>query len=97
MTLNNFMLCIQGCYASMGIATPSWDVNKRLGDDSFSWTLRIYGQHTDHEYTGLKHDSRSLYYYDIFPKGTRVGALLDLNQGTLEYTVNGIKRGNDHS
>ncbi|CAF2376052.1 unnamed protein product [Rotaria sp. Silwood2] len=74
----------------MGVATSSWDTNKRLGDDSFSWTVRLYGQQTNYEFTGLRHDSKSLPYHNIFPDGTRVGALLDLNQGTLEYVVDGI-------
>ncbi|CAF4739339.1 unnamed protein product [Rotaria sp. Silwood2] len=73
----------------MGVATSSWDTNKRLGDDSFSWTVRLYGQHDSYEHTGLRHDSKSLPYHKIFPDGTRVGALLDLNQGTLEYVVDG--------
>ncbi|CAF3862872.1 unnamed protein product [Rotaria sordida] len=83
----------QGCFSSMGVATSSWDTNKRLGDDSFSWTLRLYGPHTSCHHTGLRHDSKSLPYHDLFPNGTRVGVLLDLNQGTLEYVVDGVKKG----
>jgi hypothetical protein len=77
----------------MGIATSSWDTNKRLGDDCFSWTLRVFGEHTDFEYTGVKHGGKSMPYYDVFPQGTRVGALLDLNEGTLEYVIDGVKKG----
>jgi hypothetical protein len=77
----------------MGVATSSWDSKKRLGEDSFSWTLRLYGKHAGEAHTGLRHDSKSLPYYDVFPEGTRVGALLDLNQGTLEYAVDGVKKG----
>ncbi|CAM2724539.1 unnamed protein product [Rotaria socialis] len=82
-----------GCYASMGVATSLWETNKRLGDDSFSWTLRLCDQQTYDEHAGLRHDSRSLPYHNLFPKGTRVGALLDLNQGTLEFVVDGVKKG----
>ncbi|CAF4177288.1 unnamed protein product [Rotaria socialis] len=84
---------ILGCYASMGVATSLWETNKRLGDDSFSWTLRLCDQQTYDEHAGLRHDSRSLPYHNLFPKGTRVGALLDLNQGTLEFVVDGVKKG----
>lgn len=77
----------------MGVATSAWDTNKRLGDDAFSWTLRIYGHHEDFAFKGLRHDSKSLPYYDQFPKDTRIGALLDLDQGTLEYVVDGVKKG----
>jgi hypothetical protein len=51
----------------MGVVTSSWNINKRLGDDSFSWTLRLFGKHADFEHTGLRHDDKSLSYYDIFP------------------------------
>lgn len=81
----------------MGVATSSWDTNKRLGDDSFSWTLRLYGKHTSYAFTGVKHDSKSSSYYDEFKKGTHVGALLDLDVGTLEYVVDGIKRGKKYT
>ena len=77
----------------MGIATSSWNVNKRLGEDSFSWTLRLFGQHSDYAFTGLRHDGKSLPYYNAFCKGTRVGALLDLDAGTLEYVIDGDKKG----
>jgi len=44
----------------MGVATSSWDTNKRLGDDSYSWTLRLFGKHTSFEHTGVKHDGKSM-------------------------------------
>ena len=80
----------------MGIATSSWNTNKRLGDDSFSWTLRLYGQNAGYDFSGLKHDGKSLPYHDLFPQGTRIGALLDLNVGTLEYIIDGVKKGEIH-
>ena len=55
--------------------------------------MRLYGKHTDYEFTGVKHDGKSAPYYDGFSPGTRVGTLLDLDAGTLEYVVDGIKRG----
>ncbi len=77
----------------MGVATSSWVTNKRLGDDSFSWSLRLYGKHANFEHTGLRHNGSSLPYHDVFPQGTRVGALLDLEAGTLEYVIDGVKKG----
>jgi hypothetical protein len=77
----------------MAIATSSWNTSQRLGDDSYSWTLRLRNQQTDFEQTGVRHDGKSSSYYNILPKGTRVGALLDLDAGTLEYVIDGIKRG----
>jgi hypothetical protein len=77
----------------MGVATSAWDARKRLGDDAFSWSLILYDQHTKSEFTGLRHDGKSLPYHNVFSKGTRVGALLDLDVGTLEYVVDGIKKG----
>jgi hypothetical protein len=77
----------------MGVATSSWNTNKRLGDDSFSWTLRLYGEHSLYEHHGVRHDSTSSPYYNVFPQGTRVGALLDMDAGTLEYVINGIRKG----
>ena len=83
-----------GCYSSMGIATSSWTTNKRLGEDSYSWTLRLYtGDNRHFSFTGTRHDGKSSTYHNLFPKGTHVGALLDLDAGTLEYVVDGIKRG----
>jgi hypothetical protein len=81
----------------MGIATSSWDTSKRLGDDRFSWTLRLYQQQTIHyDFTGLRHNGESSPYHNIYPPGTRIGALLDLNEGTLEYIVDGVKKGEKH-
>jgi hypothetical protein len=82
----------------MGIATSSWDTNKRLGDDGFSWTLRIFNQHADYDFTGLRHNGKSLPYRNTYTPGpgTRIGALLDLNEGTLEYIVDGVKKGEKH-
>jgi hypothetical protein len=77
----------------MGVATASWDTNKRLGDDSFSWTLRLNGKHANCNHTGLRHDGKSLLYHDVFPQGTRIGVLLDMNKGTLEYVIDGVKKG----
>jgi hypothetical protein len=81
----------------MGVATSSWDTNKRLGDDSFSWALRLYNQHTNFEHTGLRHNGQSLPYHNLFSQGTRVGALLNLDTGTLEYVIDGIKKGKKYT
>jgi len=80
----------------MGIATSSWDTKKRLGDDGFSWTLRIFNQNANYDFTGLRHKGESVPYHNIYPPGTRLGALLDLNEGTLEYIVDGVKKGEKH-
>jgi len=77
----------------MGIATSAWDTNKRLGDDSFSWSLRLCNGQIDSAFTGLRHAGKSTQYHNEFPEGTRVGALLDLNEGTLEYVIDGVKKG----
>jgi hypothetical protein len=77
----------------MGVATSSWNTNKRLGDDSFSWTLRLYNQHTNFSFTGVRHDGKSSSYYNVLPEGTHVGAFLDMDAGTLEYVINGIRKG----
>ena len=80
----------------MGVATSAWQSNVRLGDDRYSWTLRIHGQHTKNDFTGLSHEGKSPPYHNAYPAGTRVGALLDLDAGTLEYVVNGEKKGEKH-
>jgi hypothetical protein len=77
----------------MGVATSLWQSNVRLGDDGHSWALRIYDQHANYDFTGLRHGGVSRPYHKIYPVGTRVGALLDLDVGTLEYVVNGEKKG----
>ncbi|CAF3501606.1 unnamed protein product [Rotaria socialis] len=84
---------LAGCYASMGVAISGWTADKRIGDDSYSWALRIYNNHSSHEHSGLRHDGKSSDYYKLFPVGTRVGALLDSDEGTLEYIVDGAKKG----
>ncbi|CAF3578872.1 unnamed protein product [Adineta steineri] len=80
-------------YASVGIATPSWDAKIRLGDDSFSWTLRMGPSWSGDDFTGLRHNNKSFPYYNEFAQDTRIGILLDLNEGTLEYIINGTRIG----
>ena len=57
------------------------------------FTELLYGQHTDSWFTGPKHNSQSLAYYDQFPAGTRVAVWLDMDVGTLEYVVDGQRKG----
>ena len=77
----------------MDVATSSWNSNIRLGEDQHSWTLRTCHAQTDFCFGGLKHNSQSLSYYNQFPKGTHIGLLLDMDVGTIEYVVNGERKG----
>ena len=49
---------------------------KRLASDSLNWTLRLHGEQTDYESTGLRYNNRSFANHDRFPTCTSVGALV---------------------
>lgn len=55
--------------------------------------MRICDGAIDLLHTGLRHNDRSVVYHNRFPFGSRIGVLLDLNEGTLEYVLDGVRLG----
>lgn len=75
-----------GCYDSMGLCRQ---YKQRTGESDDSWTVRLYGSHSDLSFTGAWHNNQGTKFYDQWKAGDHIGMLYNASQGTLSYFVNG--------
>jgi len=48
---------LSGCYDSLGVSTDHSVFSYRNGENSSGWAVRLYGNHSDFNFTGSYHDN----------------------------------------
>ena len=79
-----------GCYTAFGVVTPTFNKTLRLGEDEYSWAIRLYPNNgTDLTFTGAIHRGNNVLFHNQWAVNDLVGLLIDSKEGSMTVYKNG--------